>query len=204
MLATPAIAREFTAYNGTYAPTTPTRADIELEYDGNMFFGYGTSPGWTDETAVIFEAPAGGPFTVAEIRYYAIGTAMKPSHFFASADIWGPPFGDPVVGPQFATGYGSWPPADWTTVDVTGMGMMVNTGDIVVPALPLFGTGDGIGLAYAYDDMNPGHSWAIWGGGWADDTYMYGVDDGVRLGLNYGGGTPAGETTWGAVKGMFR
>ena len=97
-----------------------------------------------------------------------------------------------------------WPPADWTTVDVTGLCMVVDTGAIVAPAWSLLGTDAGMGLAYAYDDGNPGHSWAIWGGAWTDDTYGYGTDDGIRLGLNYGGGSPTEATTWGSVKGMFR
>jgi hypothetical protein len=202
LLAAPSFARQFTPYQGTYPTTTPSRSDVELEYDGGVFYGYGTSPNWTDETAVIFMAPAGGPFTVAEVRYYAIGMNPHPVHFFASPDIWGPPTGTPTVGPNFTPGYSSWPPADWTNVDVTGMGMVANTGDIVVPALPLDGA-DGIGLAYAYDDGNPGHSWAVYGGMWTDDTYMYGTDDGIRLGLN-NGAIPANETTWGSVKGMFR
>jgi hypothetical protein len=205
LLAAPSFARQFTPYQGSYPSTTPSRTPIELEYDGGVFYGYGMSPNWTDETAVIFMAPAGGPFAVTDVRYYATGTTVHQVHFYASPDIWGPPTGSPTVGPNFTpVSAPPWPPADWTTVDVTGMGMTVDTGDIVAPAWSLLGTDAGIGLAYAYNDGNPGHSWAMYGGMWTDDTYGYGTDDGIRLGLDTAGPTPTEETTWGAVKGMFR
>jgi len=204
LLAAPGLAREFTPYGGPVPAPSPSRADIELEYDGGVFVAYGTSPGWTDETAVVFEAPAGGPFTVVDVRYYVHGTSSRPVHFWPVTSLWGPPSGTATVGPDFVPAYPSFPPADFTTVDVTGMGMTMNTGDFAAPGLPIYGDGDGIGLAYAYDDGNPGHSWCIWGGAWTDDTYGYGYDDGIRLGLDYGGSTPTAETSWGAVKGMFR
>jgi hypothetical protein len=204
LLAAPSLARENVPYNGTIQAPSPSRADIELEWDGGSFVAYGTSPGWTDETAVVFEAPAGGPFTVAEVRYYVHGSSSRPVHFWPVDDLWGVPYGTATVGPDFVPGYPSFPPADFTTVDVTGMGLTMETGDVAAPGLTLHGDGDGIGLAYAYDDGNPGHSWSVWGGSWTDDTYVYGYDDGIRLGLNYGGGSPTEETTWGSVKGMFR
>lgn len=203
LLAAPSLAREYVPYDGTVQAPSPSRADIELEWDGGSFMNYGTSPNWTDETAVVFEAPAGGPFTVAEVRYYMFGTTSRPVHIWPIDDLWGIPYGTATDGPEFNPGYGSFPPADWTTVDVTGMGMVMDTGAVLAPGVTIIST-DGIGLAYAYDDGNPGHSWSVWSGGWTDDTYGYGFDDGIRLGLNYGGGSPTEETTWGSVKGMFR
>jgi len=203
LLAAPGLARETIPYGGPTQAPSASRADIELEYDGGVFSGYGTSPNWTDESCVVFEAPAGGPFAVAEVRYFVHGSSSRPVHFWPIDDLWGVPYGTPTAGPNFTPAYPSFPPADFTTVDVSGMGMTMNTGDVLAPGLPLYGDGDGIGLAYAYDDGNPGHSWAVWSGGWCDDTYGYGYDDGIRLGLNYGG-IPANETTWGSVKGMFR
>jgi hypothetical protein len=200
----PALARDFTPYAGPYTPTTPgDRSDVNLEYDGEAWYGYGTSPNWCDESVVNFEAPAGGPFVVAEVRYYVIGTSEKPVHFWDSAALDAPP-SNYIDGPLFSTAYSTWPPADWTNVDVTGMNMVVDTGDIVAPGCQFYGDDDGIGLADYLADGVPGHSWVLYAGGWEDDTYVWGTDDGIRLGLNYGGGTPVQETTWGQVKSLFR
>jgi hypothetical protein len=205
ILAPPALARDFTQYAGPYSTPTPgDRSDVELEYDGDAWYGYGTSPNWTDESVVNFEAPAGGPFVVAEVRYYVIGTEEKAVHFWDSPDLNSPPAGSYVDGPLFSTAYSTWPPTDWTNVDVTGMAMVVNTGDIIAPGCVFYGTDDGIGLATYDADGNPGHSWVLYSGAWEDDTYVWQTDDGIRLGLNYGGGTPVQETTWGQVKSLFR
>lgn len=204
LIAGPGLAREYTSYDGQYPTGSPRTADIELEYDGELWYGYGTSPNWTDESVVNFEAPAGGPFTVAEVRYYIIGTDDKTVHFWDSFDLFQPPLGGYIDGPLFSTPYSSWPPTDWTTVDVSGMNMTVNTGDVVGPGLIFFGTDDGIGLADAFADANPGHSWVLYAGGWEDDTYVWYTDDGIRLGLDEAGGTPVEATTWGSVKNLFR
>lgn len=204
VVAAPAMAKEFVSYTGDYPVSGGVRAsDIELEYDGELFYAYGTSPGWTDNSVVNFEIPAGGPFLVSEVRYYIIGLTDKPAEFRDGGFLSDPPSDLLLSGPSFNSGQSTFPPADWTTVDVTGHGLTVNTGDIVRPGLAFYGDGDGIGLAYAFDDGNPGHSWALYSGSWTDDTYGYDTDDGIRLGINYGGGTPTDETTWGAVKNMF-
>lgn len=204
LVAGPSLAREYTPYTGQYTPGSPRTADVELEYDGDLWYGFGSSPDWTDESVVNFEAPEGGPFTVAEVRYYIIGTSDKWVHMWDSYDLWQPPLGGYIEGPMFSTSFTSWPPADWTTVDVTDMGMTVNTGDIIGPGMMFYGDDDAIGLADAFADGNPGHSWVIYAGGWEDDTYDWYTDDGIRLGLNYAGGTPVEETTWGAVKNLFK
>jgi len=204
LVAAPAAAREFSPYDGQYEPSGAPRADVELEYDGEAWYGYGTSPNWTDESVVNYEAIVGTSWLVAEVRAYVIGTAEKNVHFWDSYDLNAPPAGSYVTGPAFSTPYSTWPPADWTTIDVTGMGMVVNGGDIVGPGIPFYGGDDGIGLADYLADGNPGHSWVSYAGGWEDDTYVWGTDDGIRLGLNEAGGTPTEETTWGQVKNLFR
>jgi hypothetical protein len=205
LVASPALAaRQNVPYTGTYpAPTHTRTADIELEYDGGVFVAYGTSPNWTDDTAVNFQIPSGGPFLLAEVRYYTIGTTNKNVQFWDGGGLSDPPTNLVIDALPWNSGYSVWPPTDWTTVDVTSLAQVVQTGDIVRPGLILYGDNDGIGLAYAGDDGNPGHSWALYGGTWTDDTYGYGYDDGIRLGINYSG-TPTESTTWGAVKNMFR
>ncbi len=203
VLVAPALAREFTPYEGSYPATEPSRADIELQYDGELWYGYGTSPDWTDESVVLFQAPAGGPFTAAEARYFVFGMAAKDVHLWNSASLWSAPSGY-TVGPSFNPNQPSFPPSGWTTVDLTGLCLTLETGAILGPGCVFTGGGDGIGLADAYGDGVPGHSWVMYGGGWEDDTYVWYTDDGIRLGLNYGGGSPTEETTWGTVKNLFR
>jgi len=205
LAALPVLAREAIEHAGLCPDgAAGPRADVELEHDGEAWFGFGsTSPNWTDESVVNFEAPAGGPWVVAEVRMYIAGTEEKNVHFWDSPALASPP-STYVDGPAFSTPYSAWPPADWTTVDVTGEGMVANDGDIVAPGPAFYGTDDGIGLADAFADGNAGHSWVLDAGGWEDDTYVWTTDDGIRLGLNTAGGAPVEETTWGQVKGLFR
>ncbi len=206
MVASPAISREAVKYNGTPVQDNPTRtSDIELEYDGGVFVAYGMSPNWTDFTVVNFEIPDGGPFMANEIRYYCIGSMPVFSYFMDGGGLSDPPTNPLVQGPQFTPCCPApFPPADWTTVNVAGLQFACNTGDIVRPGIELLGTDFGLGMAYAFDDGNPGHSWALWSGAWTDDTYGYGYDDGIRLGINIAGGTPVQATTWGGVKNLYR
>lgn len=202
VIAGAATAKEAAIIGGEYtAPGGVRASDIELEYDGGVFYGYGTSPNWTDLTSVTFEVPAGGPYLLSEVRAFIIGTSTKTLEFWDGGGLFDPPGSLIGLGADFSTPYSAWPPADWTTIalDLSS----VNSGDLVRPAIPFFGGDDGIGLAYANDDGNPGHSWAIYAGSWTDDTYAYGTDDGIRLGIN-GAGTPTEETSWGAVKNLYR
>lgn len=208
MVASPAISREMVKYSGTAVPPNHTRtSDVELEYDGGVFVAYGMSPNWTDFTAVNFEIPAGGPYVANEIRYYCIGSQATSSWFVNGGGLSDPPDYPPagVEGPMFTPCCPApFPPADWTTVNVASLQFACNSGDIVRPGVNVQGTDFGIGLAYAYDDGNPGHSWAVYSGAWTDDTYGYGYDDGIRLGINIAGGTPTQATTWGGVKNLYR
>ncbi len=201
-----ASAKEMVGVNGEFvAPGGVRASDIELEYDGGIFFNGGTSPSWTDLTSVTFEIPAGGPYILSEVRLFITGTQTKTLEFYDGGGLFDPPNALIGFGPDFSTPYGAWPPADWTTVDLLGLNQTAATGDLIRPTVPFYGTlGDAVGLAYANDDGNPGHSWAIYQGNWTDDTYAYGVDDGFRLGINEGNGTPTEETSWGAVKNLYR
>jgi hypothetical protein len=205
IVAPSALAREFTPYDGPQSRSAPSpRSDVDLEYDGEAWYGWGTSPNWTDESVVNFQVPAGGPFVIAEVRLYVIGTEEKHVHFWDSYELNAPPAGSYLEGPLFSTPYNTWPPADWTNVDVTAINIVVHTDAIIGPGCPFYGTDDGIGLAEATEDGNQGHSWVIYAGGWEDDTYSWNADDGIRIGLNHGGGTPVEETTWGRVKSLYR
>lgn len=204
LIATPAMAKDLVPWTGTVIGGGDVRADIVLEYDGDLFVAYGASPGWTDYTCVNFEAPAGGPFSLDEFHFYGFGPDNMPVDVWEVADLFFPPISIITSG-TFLPGSAAWPPGGWDVADISGLGVTMNTG-------ALFGLGtdfamfqymSGIGLADAYGDGNPGHSWAIWSGMWTDDTYGYGYDSGIRAGLN-GGGTPVEQTTWGGVKALYR
>lgn len=204
ILAAPAMAREFVPWTPTSPDQVDTRSDIVLEYDGGVFVAYGASPNWTDYTVVNFEAPD-GMWLVSEAQYYVHGPVNKMAELWEVSDLFSPPVSVVATGVAWLPVSAAWPPGAFTVVDVTSYGVNLAGGD-------LLGVGcefipyeiSGIGLAYAYDDGNPGHSWALWSGSWTDDTYGYGYDDGIRMGLDDAGGTPTHTTTWGAVKDLYR
>ena len=67
-------AREFTPFSGTPAPEPESGSDVCLEYDGGAAFfgGFGSYYGWSQNTVVHFEAPA-GTWTLSEAQYYLYG-----------------------------------------------------------------------------------------------------------------------------------
>ncbi len=204
LFAAPAMAKDFTPWTGATADEPDQRADVVLEYDGGLdyLYGFGSSPGWTDLTVVNFEAPAGGPWDVAEAWYYVSGPNEKTAEIWAVGDLFAPPLGLGFDGILWTPVGPDWPPGDWTIVDITGYGLTLNAGE-------LFGIGcdiypdEGIGLCYAAADGNPGHTWAMYYGYWTDDTYSYDTDETIRTGLN-GPPTAVDETTWGGVKALFQ
>lgn len=207
-MSTPVLARDMVVWSGSPGAPANQRADVVLEYDGWEtigFSGYGMSPDWTDYTAVNFETPAGGPYCLAEAQYYVFGPGAMPADIWSVADLFQPPTSMVATGISFSPAGTAWPPGAWSVGDVTGYGIILNAGDLFAVAtdFALFAQMSGIGLADAYADGNPGHSWAIWGGSWTDDTYGYGYDDGIRAGLNMGV-SPVEQTTWGGVKALYR
>ena len=202
IIAAPAIAKDSVPFS-TQAPASPSEVDVVLAYEEGNYYAYGTSPGWTDNTVVNFEAPAGGPWALAEAIYYVMGAEMKPAEVWDISALSSPPVSIADDSITFMPAGTSWPPGAFTVVDVTGYGLSYNEGDLFGIGTTFNGFGDGIGLEYADQDGVFGHSWAIWYGSWTDDTYGYNVDDGIRAGLN-GGGTPVESTTWGGVKATFK
>lgn len=204
----PAMARDLVPWSGTPGTPMANRADVVLEYDGWETIGfasYGISPNWTDYTAVNFETPAGGPYSLAEAQYYVFGPAGMLADVWSVSDLFQPPVALIGTGLTFTPVAAAWPPAAFSVGDVSSYGIVLNEGDLFAVAtdFAMFAGMSGIGLADAYADGNPGHSWAIWGGSWTDDTYGYGYDDGIRAGLNTGI-TPVESTTWGGVKALYR
>jgi hypothetical protein len=203
LVASPALAREYTPWAGVPTGGSDAEADVVLEYDGDAYFGYGTSPNWTDLTVVNFAAPAGGPWTLCEWIGYVTGPNPKDAQVWAVGNLSSPPVLVIADTESFLPfGPGPWPPGGYSVVDITSYGLVYDAGDLFGIGTWFDGQGDGIGLAYAYDDANPGHSWAIYAGFWTDDTYGYGVDDGLRAGL-CGGPTATEQTTWGGVKALY-
>jgi hypothetical protein len=204
ILAVPAVAKEFVPWTPTGPGEVDTRADVVLEYDGGVFISYGSSPNWTDYTVVNFEVPA-GDYIVCEVQYYVHGPVEKRAELWSVSDLFQPPVAVTHTGITWLPVGSTWPPGAFTVVDVTSYGANVTGGDLLGPGCEFYPyDGSGIGLADAYADGVPGHSWAIWQGSWTDDTYGYGEDDGIRLGLDDAGGTPTEATTWGAVKDLYR
>ncbi len=204
-MAGPAMARDFVPWEGTPTGVSNSRSDLVLEYDGELWYGYGVSPNWTDYTVVNFETPAGGPYTLVEAQYYVFGPGDMLAEIWSIDALSSPPVGVSHTGETFMPVAGAWPPGAWSIGDVSAYGISLNSGD-------LFGIGtdyafyagtSGVGLADAFGDGNPGHSWVMYAGAWEDDTYVWDTDDGHRAGLNVGP-TPADQTTWGGVKSLYR
>jgi hypothetical protein len=207
-MAAPAMARENVPWSGTPGTSSPLRTDVVLEYDGWETIGfasYGISPNWTDYTAVNFETPGGGPYCLAEAQYYVFGPAGMLCDVWTVNNLSAPPVTLAHTGLTFTPVAAAWPPMAFSIGDVSGYGAVYNSGDMFAVAtdFAMFAGACGIGLADAYADGNPGHSWAIWSGAWTDDTYGYGYDDGIRAGLNQGI-SPVEQTTWGGVKNLYR
>jgi hypothetical protein len=201
VIAAPSMARDFVPF--TSSATSAARADVELSYEDGNFYGYGTSPGWTDNTVVNFETPAGGPYVLSEALYYVFGSEMKPAEVWDVSALAAPPVSIVDASTTFTPAGGAWPPGSFTVVDVTSYGLTYDSGDLFGVGTTFNGLGDGIGLAYADADGNPGHSWAIYYGAWTDDTFGYNTDDGIRAGMDFAGSVPTDETTWSNVKGIF-
>jgi hypothetical protein len=204
LVAMPAMAREYVPWTGSLGGDNAGRADVVLEYDGGVdcIRGYGTSPGWTDLSVVNFQTPAGGPYTLAEAWYYVFGPNEKSAEIWAVGDLFAPPLGVGAEGIMWMPIGAAWPPGGWTVVDVTAYGITFYEGDLFGVGCDIF-PDEGLGLADYLCDGIPGHSWAIYGGFWTDDTYEWGTDDCIRAGLN-GPPSAADETTWGGVKALFK
>ncbi|MHC4392776.1 MAG: hypothetical protein ACYTFT_17370 [Planctomycetota bacterium] len=203
VIAAPAMAKDFVPFASSLSSSAPTAADLVLEYDGGVFRGYGTSPGWTDLTVVNFEAPDGGPWVLCEALYYVHGVEDKPAQVWDVAALAAPPVAIADESISWLPDSAVYPPGAFQAVDVTGYGLSYATGDLFGVGTTFNGLGDGIGLADADADGVLGHSWAIYGGFWTDDTNGYNTDDGIRAGICESGPTPTSETTWGAMKDLF-
>lgn len=203
VIAAPASAREYLPFTGTPQPEPESVSDVVLEYDGGSAYlgGFGGYYGWTQNTVVNFQAPAGGPWLLDEAQYYvytygaggprgaevwnisALGAA--PSSIADDSIDYSPPAA----------------PSGFQVVDVSGYGLNYNAGDLFGVGTRI-NPGDAIALFYAFYDANPGYSWSFFYGLWYDDTNSYGIDDGIRAGVS-GGPTPVVETTWGGVKALY-
>jgi len=202
VLAAPTMAKDFVPFASSTS-TTAARADVELAYEDGVYRGYGTSPGWTDNSVVNFEAPADGPWMLSEAIYYVIGSEMKPAEVWNIDALDAAPVSINDASTSFMPAGATWPPGVFSVVDVTGYGLTYNSGDLFGVGTTFNGLGDGIGLADADADGVLGHSWALYYGAWTDDTYAYNTDDAIRAGMDFAGSVPTEETTWSAVKDIF-
>jgi hypothetical protein len=202
LVVAPSVAKDFVPFASS-SPATQARADVELAYEDGTFYGFGTSPNWTDNTVVNFEAPADGPWVLSEALYYVFGSEMKPAEVWALDELDMPPVSIIDDSISFTPAGTAWPPGAFTVVDVSAYGLTFNSGDLFGVGTTFNGASDGIGLSYADADGNPGHSWAIYYGEWTDDTFAYNTDDGIRAGMDFAGSVPTNETTWSNVKGIF-
>jgi len=201
--AAPVSAREYLPFTGTPQPEPESVSDMVLEYDGgsNYLAAFGGYYGWTQNTVVNFQAPAGGPWLLDEAQYYAYSYAGGGSR---PAEVWN--LGALGAAPQSIAANSisyspPFAPSGYQVVDISGYGLSYNAGDIFGVGTQIF-PGDAIALYYAFDDANPGYSWSYFYGSWYDDTNGYGIDDGIRAGIS-GGPTPVIETTWGGVKSLY-
>jgi len=201
LVAVPAMAREMVRTDAVSGPElTLGRADAELMYDDGTFEGFGTSPDWTDITLGVFEAPTGGPWTLTTFRVFMFGLADHEVMMDDTADMVTPPAAPYGTGVFFNPGTADFASATWVDVDMTGLGLVYNAGDIIAIGTAFDGA-DGIGL----DDScamagTCGVYWAQWSGLWGLDS-DYGYNDGLRVVLT--GPTPNEEVTLSAVKSLY-
>ena len=176
------------------------RDAVELGYDDDSFEGYGTSPDWSDETVMVAEVPAGGPYTLETVRFFGFGMTDRPVIFRAASDLVSPPGDILNQDIMFNFGVDAWEDALWVDVDVSSLGLVYNSGDFICAGMPLDGT-DGIGLDDScYQLGSCGVYWAMWGGAWGQDA-DYGYNDGIRFVIT--GGTAVSHISLSAVRKMY-
>lgn len=196
-------AREFTPFSGTPAPEPESGSDVCLEYDGGSAFfgGFGDYYGWSQNTVVHFEAPA-GTWTLSEAQYYLYGGGAGSRTADAYTNTTGLS-NEPTVPTHNSI---SWTPSfgavGFESVDISSYGIMLNGGDLFGVGTTLL-PGDGISVFYASSDGNPGYSWSNWYGIWYNDTADFDLDDGIRACLT-GDVVPVEEKTWGGIKSLYK
>ncbi len=176
------------------------RDAVELGYDDDTFEGYGTSPDWSDETIMVAEVPAGGPYALETIRFFGFGMTDRPVVFREILDLVTEPGAVIDNSIMFNFGVDVWENAQWVDVDVSSLGFIYDEGDLIGAGLTLDGT-DGIGLDDScFYDGTCGTYWAYWNGTWGLDS-DYGYNDGIRFVLT--GGTSTQEITLSGVKRLY-
>jgi len=184
------------------------RDAVELGYDDDSFEGFGSSPDWSDETLMVAEVPAGGPYALETVRFFGFGLSDRPVVFREVADMFSEPGAVLDESIQFNWGVGSWDEALWVDVDVSSLGLIYNEGDLICAGTRFLGDldgdgnmDDGIGLDDScFYDGTCGVYWAFWSGLWGQDA-DYGYNDGIRFVLT--GGTATREVTLTGVKRLF-
>ncbi len=193
------LAREYELYSVPISSDSPRTLD-ELGYDDGEFEGWCTSPNWSDEEQVGFIMPDGGPWHITTVKMWIAGTGEHHVIFREACNgVSSPPCGIIDESVSFTPGYPA-PPDRWIEIDVSGLGLVLEAGEEIFVGVAFDGIDDGLGL----DESEPdGHSWGLFEGSWEDDTYVWGVDAGIRLGISDEPPTPTTETTWSSIKGLF-
>ena len=185
-----------------------SRDAVELGYDDDSFEGYGSSPDWTDETVMVVEVPAGGPYALETIRFFGFGLDDRPVVFRDVVDMVTEPGAVLDESVMFNWGVGTWDEALWVDVDVSSLGLIFDEGDLICAGTRFLGDvdgdtvmDDGIGLDDScFYDGTCGVYWAMWSGAWGLDA-DFGYNDGIRFVLT--GGTATREISISGVKRLY-
>jgi len=188
--------------------TSQPRDAVELGYDDDSFEAFGSSPDWTDETLMVAEVPADGPYALETIRIFGFGLADRPIVSREVADLLSEPGVVLDESIMFNWGVGTWDEALWVDVDVTSLGLIYDEGDLICAGTRFYGDvdgdtilDDGIGLDDScYYDGTCGVYWAQYGGAWTLDT-DFGYNDGIRFLLT--GGTAIERISLSGVKRLY-
>ena len=193
-------------------PGCEGRSHAELDCGLAACRGYGTAADWADEVQVRFQLPhptRGGPWLVEYVAFFMSGTGTH-SIVIRDAGSRSAP-GGAAPGPILDSGFtfvpaaASWPPGDWTYVQLP---VSVPYPSFVMGAEGehlMFGTallpGDTVGLS---DAAGAGDGWGYYQGVWENDTPESGATPAVRIGLTDLGLSGADISTWSSVKALFR
>ncbi len=209
-LVSSASAREWVA-----SPATAPAWDIEIDQvcgcSNAELLGYGAAGDWADEIQVCFRLPEparGGPWLIEYVAFYMAGSGDHEVILRYGDDFDGEP-SELLSAPgeyPFTPLQETWPPTDWTYVNLhqggapCDEGLLRMGGELAFVGIQL-GAGDVIGLGAPEADIR---GWGLSTGVWVDDTAVNNLVPAVRLGLTDMGTSNAQESTWGLIKDLFK
>ncbi|MDP6419533.1 MAG: hypothetical protein QF492_08920 [Candidatus Krumholzibacteria bacterium] len=152
-------------------------ADLILSWDDGSFEALGTSPDWTDESAVNVELPAGGPWRLESVHFFLKGQSEKALIFRSVSS----PGSEPSALIDSTIHFLPPEEAAWIEVDASSLDWVLEEGDLLSAGCRFDGNDDGIGLDESCSEgFLCGPFWSFWNEGWTLDS-DYGFNLGIRV-----------------------